>query len=40
VVLVALISWILFHEAMTWTQMAGIALVLVGVGLLELGGKH
>jgi small multidrug resistance pump len=40
VILVALISWILFHEAMTWTQMAGIALVLVGVGLLELGGKH
>jgi small multidrug resistance pump len=40
VVLVVVISWLLFKESLTWTQIAGMALVILGVGLLELGGKH
>jgi small multidrug resistance pump len=40
VVLVVIISWVLFKESLTWMQIAGMALVIVGVGLLELGGKH
>ncbi|MEO6827898.1 MAG: multidrug efflux SMR transporter [Microbacteriaceae bacterium] len=40
VVMVAVISWLLFHESMSLAQIAGIALVLGGVALLELGGKH
>jgi small multidrug resistance pump len=40
VVLVALISWLVFHETLTLLQLAGIALVIGGVTLLELGGRH
>ncbi|GAB2462395.1 small multidrug resistance pump [Conyzicola lurida] len=40
VVLVAAISWLVFHETLTWTQIAGMVLVVAGVTLLELGGKH
>jgi small multidrug resistance pump len=40
VVVVAVISWLLFHEALTWQQIVGMVLVIGGVGLLELGGKH
>jgi small multidrug resistance pump len=41
VVLVAIISWVVFHEALTWQQIAGMVLVIGGVGLLELGAaKH
>ena len=40
VVLVVVISWLVFHESLTWMQIAGIVLVIGGVGLLELGGKH
>jgi small multidrug resistance pump len=40
VVLIVLISWLFFHESLTWIQVAGIVLVIAGVGLLELGGKH
>jgi small multidrug resistance pump len=40
VVLVVIISWLLFKESLTWMQIAGMALVIVGVGLLELGGKR
>jgi small multidrug resistance pump len=40
VVVVVVISWLLFKESLTWMQIAGMALVIVGVGLLELGGKH
>jgi len=40
VVLVALISWIVFHEPLSMLQVAGIVLVVGGVTLLELGGKH
>jgi small multidrug resistance pump len=42
VVLVVVISWVLFKETLTWLQIAGIALVIVGVTLLELGAaaKH
>ncbi|WP_308465524.1 DMT family transporter [Rathayibacter soli] len=40
VVMVAIISWLVFHEAMTLAQLAGIALVLGGVALLELGGAR
>ena len=40
VVAVALISWIAFGESLTWTQILGMALVGLGVVLLEVGGKH
>ena len=40
VVLVAIISWLFFHESMTWMQIAGMVLVVAGVMLLELGAKH
>jgi small multidrug resistance pump len=40
VVLVAIISWLVFHESMTWVQIAGMVLVVAGVMLLELGAKH
>lgn len=40
VVLVAIISWVLFHESLTWQQVLGMVLVAGGVALLELGGKH
>lgn len=40
VVLVAIISWVVFHESLTWAQVAGMVLVIAGVTLLELGGKH
>lgn len=40
VVLVAVISWPVFHETLTWMQLAGMVLVVAGVTLLELGGKH
>jgi small multidrug resistance pump len=40
VVLVALISWLVFHEPLTLVQIGGIVLVIAGVGLLELGGRH
>jgi small multidrug resistance pump len=41
VVAVAIISWLVFHETLTWQQLAGMALVAGGVALLELGGaKH
>lgn len=40
VVLVALVSWLVFGEVLTWQQVAGIALIAGGVVLLELGGKH
>lgn len=40
VVLVALISWLVFGETLTWQQLTGMALVVGGVVLLELGGKH
>ncbi|HEY4268098.1 MAG TPA: multidrug efflux SMR transporter [Galbitalea sp.] len=41
VVAVAIISWLVFHETLTWQQLVGMALVAGGVALLELGGaKH
>lgn len=40
VVLVVVISWLVFHESLTWMQIVGIVLVIGGVGLLELGGRH
>lgn len=40
VVLVAIISWFAFGESLTWQQLVGIALVVGGVVLLELGGKN
>jgi small multidrug resistance pump len=40
VVLVALISWLVFRETLTLVQLAGIVLVIGGVTLLELGGRH
>lgn len=40
VVLVAIISWLAFGELLTWQQLVGMALVIGGVVLLELGGRH
>ncbi len=40
VLLVALISWLAFGELLTWQQLLGMALVVGGVVLLELGGRH
>ena len=37
VVAVAVISWVVFHETLTWQQIVGMVLVIGGVGLLELG---
>jgi small multidrug resistance pump len=39
VVLVAVISWVVFHETLTWQQLAGMVLVVGGVVLLEAGAK-
>ena len=40
VVLVAIISWLVFHESLTWLQILGMALVIAGAVLLELGVDH
>ncbi|WP_394768819.1 DMT family transporter [Lacisediminihabitans sp.] len=40
VVLVVLISWLLFKESLTLVQIGGVLLVVGGVAMLELGGKH
>lgn len=40
VVAVAVISWIVFHETLTWQQVLGMLLVAAGVVLLEAGAKH
>ncbi|GAA3883359.1 hypothetical protein GCM10022381_26950 [Leifsonia kafniensis] len=40
VVCIVLVSWIFFKESLTWMQIVGLVLVIGGVGLLELGGKH
>jgi small multidrug resistance pump len=41
VVVVAIISWVVFREMLTWQQILGMVLVAGGVALLELGGaKH
>ena len=40
VVLVAIISWVFFHENLTVMQVAGMGLVIAGVLLLELGASH
>ncbi|MEJ1231264.1 MAG: multidrug efflux SMR transporter [Galbitalea sp.] len=40
VIAVAVISWVVFHESLTWQQILGMALVIGGVGLLELGGAR
>ena len=40
VVLVAIISWLVFKESLTLLQIFGIGLVIGGVVLLELGGRH
>jgi small multidrug resistance pump len=39
VVVVAVISWLVFHESLTWQQIVGMVLVIAGVGLLELGSS-
>jgi len=39
VALVALISWLVFGETLTWAQLAGLALIIGGVALVELGGS-
>ena len=40
VVLVAVISWVVFGESLTWLQIVGMALVIAGAVLLELGASH
>ena len=37
VILVSIVSWLFFKESLTWIQIAGMILVIIGVGLLELG---
>ncbi|MGO4299288.1 DMT family transporter [Leifsonia sp. RAF41] len=37
---IAIISWVFFKESLTWVQIAGLVLVIGGVGLLELGACH
>ena len=39
VVVVAVISWLVFHESLTWQQIVGMVLVIASVGLLELGSS-
>lgn len=40
VVLVVMVSWIFFTEPLTLVQIGGMVLVIGGVAMLELGGKH
>lgn len=40
VVLVAVVSWVVFKESLTLVQIIGMGLVIGGVVLLELGGRH
>lgn len=40
VVLVAAISWLVFSEPLTPVQLGGMLLVVAGVTMLELGGRH
>ena len=40
VVLVAIISWLVFHESLTWVQVLGMALVVAGAVLLEVGARQ
>lgn len=37
---IAVISWVFFRESLTWVQILGLVLLIGGVGLLELGGRH
>jgi len=37
---IAIISWVFFKESLTWVQIAGLILVIGGVGLLELGARQ
>jgi small multidrug resistance pump len=37
---IAIISWVFFKESLSWVQIAGLVLVIGGVGLLELGAKQ
>ena len=36
----ALIAGLVFHEPLSLVQIGGIVLVVAGVTMLELGGKH
>jgi small multidrug resistance pump len=40
VVLVVAISWLFFKESLTLLQIGGMVLVIGGVTLLEVGGRH
>ena len=40
VVLVAVVSWLVFKESLTLLQIVGMGLVIGGVVLLEVGGRH
>ena len=40
VVLVAIISWLVFHESLTLVQVLGMALVVAGAVLLEVGARQ
>ncbi|WP_246049221.1 DMT family transporter [Corynebacterium tapiri] len=39
VVATAVLSWLFFGEALSWTMAAGIVLIVVGVLCIELGGR-
>lgn len=36
----ALIGWFYFRDAFSWLALGGIALIIAGVALLNLGGGH
>lgn len=40
VALVAAVSWVVYGETLTLGQLAGIALIIAGVALVELTGTH
>lgn len=39
VALVAVISWLVYGETLTWAQLVGLALIIGGVALVEIGGS-
>jgi len=39
VALVAVISWLVYGETLTWAQLVGLAFIIGGVALVELGGS-
>jgi small multidrug resistance pump len=40
IIVVALVSWLVFKESLTTVQLVGMALIVVGAVLLEIGAPH